>query len=93
MEIGSTNWNIVENEIIEAKRISEGQAYKGKDAQGNPIDKSVPPKNADENQERSNLTEFAGDIGDVADAAGKEASDLKFKESTRKAQANAKENK
>lgn len=85
LEIGSVNWNVVENEIIEAKRVSKGQVYTGKDASGNPITKTV--------DDNLTINEFADEIGDVADAAKEEASKLKYKEKTRKAQANAETNK
>lgn len=83
LEIGSTNWNIVETEIKEAERISTGQKYVGKDEDGDPVDKTVG---------QISISQFAEEIGDVADAARKAAADEKYKDETRRANANASEN-
>lgn len=84
LEIGSTKWETVKAEIEEAKRIFEGQQYQEIDKKtGNVVNKVV--------ESTMSSSEFAEKIGDLADQAQTDITQEKYKDETKKAQANASE--
>ena len=68
------------SKLNEAKRISIGQGYGTKNANGEYTSTIT---------QNTTMEEFAKSIGDVADAAKEEEGRIKYDEATRKAEANA----